>query len=50
MGSEWGVTGKPSAVEAGRLGGHSPLLGLEPGSGVPGDEEEGSHRMHVTQR
>lgn len=28
---------------------HSPLLGLELGRGVPWDEEESSHRVHVTQ-
>ena len=25
-----------------------PFLGLEPGRRVPGDEEEGSHGVHVT--
>lgn len=28
---------------------HSPLLGLQPRRWVPGDEEEGSHGVHVTE-
>jgi len=32
----------------GEKNGHSPLLGLEPGSRVSRDQKQGSHWVHVT--